>query len=460
MVLTSDLREWSKPSYNYLWKKTLSLYKKTDEIVSWPVFKRVLMSSKLTNAQKQLYVSEVKKLFSEKNYKVAKKEGVLKYSVVELNAIQRTTDFFDIAKQHATAINTGDVEDIDEALEKTIGLLVTRLANKKQPDYVIVDYAEDFEQRMKERKDEKNDVDNHKKFNFRYQSLANIYKKGVRGGELFIISGATGVGKSIFSVDVAVQACEQGLNVAFITSENTIHQTCGRLDSNLTGWEYDMIQAYGFEDNGELRKFEKSFKEKLNAAKHLKVIKMSPNNFSVLTIMRALNQLKQDKGWEPQCLIIDSPDLMRPSVDVKMGENFSRVTKSLVYWEIKGMAIDNNLIVFTTAQLVRDVGKRKDVLSASAEDIADSYDKVRIADNMLILLETIELAIENKIAMKIGKNRDGAKPVEPVIMRADKARMRFYDEFGDREEYDDEAEDERDKRASKKKRKKKVKFVN
>jgi hypothetical protein len=101
------------------------------------------------------------------------------------------------------------------------------------------------------------------------------------------------------------------------------------------------------------------------------------------------------------------------------------------------MLIDNDFIGFCTSQLTREVGKRKDPLTSTAEDIAEAYDKVRIADIMLLLLETVELALNNQLAIKVGKNRDGIKPIEPIIMRVDKSKMRFYDNDGERIEVSD-----------------------
>lgn len=430
-TLNSDIKHWTKPSFNFLWKKAIATYKKTDEVITWDILKRELSKTAfIEDKMKELYIVELKKIFNKKKAKRLKRAGLLKYTISELNAIQRNAEFFNLAKEHAVLINSGKVDDIDEQLDKTIAELVNRLSNKKMPDYTIIDFSNSFENRMKERREERENISSYKKFHYRYKSLNAIFPKGHRGGDVILLSGITGVGKSISAIDIAGQCGEQNLNVVVITSENTIHQTCGRLDSNLTGYEYDIIQAYGFNDTSELQKFEKTFNKKLDVAEHIKVIKMSPNNFSILTIMRALNELKKKK-FVPDVLIIDSPDLMRPSVEMKYGgENFTRITKSIIYWEIKGCAIDNNLIIFCTSQLTRDAGKKKDPLTASAEDIADSYDKVRICDAMLILLETIELALDNKIAIKIGKNRDGTKPIEPVILCADKARMRFYDEAG------------------------------
>jgi len=431
LVLDSDLKEWSKPSYNFLWKKALRYYYKADEIISWSVFKSLLSKANIKDSLKKLYLMENKKLFDRSKYKKLKKEGIVKYSIKELNAIKRNNDFFNIAKDLAVKINTGQVEDLDDELDNVLGKLVADLVSKKQPDYSIIDYGQTFTERQNTRKLEKYNPDKYKKFYYKYKDLSTMISKGHRGGDLIIVSGITGVGKSIWSIDTAISAAEQGLKTAFIISENTVHQVAGRLDANITNYEYDIIQAYGFDNDKEVRKFEKLYNKKIETATRIKIVKVAPNNFSVLTILRALNELKSKK-FDPDVLIIDSPDLMRPSVDnIKIGgEHYGRLSKTAVYWEIKGMAVDLNKIVFCTSQLIRDVSKRKDPLTANAEDIADSYDKVRISDVMLILLETIDLVLNHQIAVKIAKHRDGKTSVEPIILRADKSKMTFYNNDG------------------------------
>jgi hypothetical protein len=119
---------------------------------------------------------------------------------------------------------------------------------------------------------------------------------------------------------------------------------------------------------------------------------------------------------------------MKPSVEMKTDSgSFTRLSSTAVYWEIKGLAVDHGLIVFCTSQLTRAAGQKKDLTTASAEDIAEDYNRVRICDAMLILVETIDMALQNTIGVKIGKNRDGFKPVELIMLLADKSRMRFYD---------------------------------
>jgi replicative DNA helicase len=430
-VMSSEINGFAKPSYDFLWKKAVAYYHKTNDIVSYEVIKRIVKrSKKLTSDVKLLYLSELRPLFSKQNYRRVKNNKLVKFSLAELNSIKRQMMFNDIIYTHVAAMNAGDIDEANELINRTIGLLNTRLLSSGQPDYMIVDYGSTFEKRQAERKKEKENPDDSHRFRYRYRSLNKIYSKGHRGGDVIVLSGITGIGKSIMSGDVAAMAAEQGLKTAYIYCENTTHQVSGRFDSNFTGYEYDMIQAYGFNSSSDIKMFEKTFKEMLDIAKNIKLIKTSPNNFTILTIIRALHELRAKHSFNADVVVIDSPDLMKPSVDLtgSVGNSqYTRFASTAVYWDIKGFAIEHDVIVFCTSQLTREAGKRKNILEASAEDVADDYNKVRICDAMIILLETIDMALSNQIALKIGKNRDGCKPVEPIILFADKARMKFHD---------------------------------
>jgi hypothetical protein len=80
--------------------------------------------------------------------------------------------------------------------------------------------------------------------------------------------------------------------------------------------------------------------------------------------------------------------------------------------------------VFYTTQLTRQAAKKGADVDAS--EIAEDYNKVRICDVLLLIYETIDLALQNQIAIKIGKNRDGLKPPEGIVLLVDKGRMSFY----------------------------------
>ena len=254
-VCSSNIKEFMRSSYDFLWKQAIKYYAKTKELFTWPIFKGIVQKSiKLTSEVKLLYLTETKQLFDFKNYRHVVNNRLVRYSIIELNTIHRQLYFAEIVRDHFAKAKAGDVEDLDVLQEQTIHKLMASLVSKQQPDYKIVHYDKEFIERQEIRRKEKEEPDNIKKFYFKYKQLNKIFNKGYRGGDVVIISGITGVGKSIMAGDVSTSAAEQHLNVLYITSENSIHQTCGRLDSNITGYEYDMIQAYGFDREKDVRK--------------------------------------------------------------------------------------------------------------------------------------------------------------------------------------------------------------
>jgi replicative DNA helicase len=425
-VCAAGIDSFSKPSHDFLWQFQKKHFAKTKEIVSWPIFKTIVSESKkLTPDVKLLYLSEVRKLFKNSEYRRVVNNKLIKFSLSELATIKRHTQFADIVHDHFVGVNTGSVDDLNDALNNTLAQLTSQLVYRGQSnDYEVVDYGKSFHERQHQRKKEKEEPDTYKKFYFAYEGLKSVFPRGIRGGDVAGVSGISGIGKSITALDLAKWAAIQGLRVAIVISENSIFQTCGRLDANITGFEYDLIQAYGLSDK-ETKDFEKLFEKKLNAIKDIKIIKVSPNNFTVLTINRALNELKSKESFIPDVVIIDSPDLMHPSVDVKyVGDHTARLQSTAVHWEIKTFAIDQDVIVFYTTQLTRQAAKKG--ADASSEDVAEDYNKIRICDIFLILYETLDLALQNQMGIKIGKNRDGAKPPEGIILLVDKGRMSFY----------------------------------
>jgi replicative DNA helicase len=437
-VVSAGIDSFSKPSHDFLWQYQIRHFAKTKEIISWPIFKSVISSSKkLTTDVKMLYLAETRKLFKNSEYRRVINNKLIKFSISELTTIKRQNQFNDIVREHLIKVNSGSVDDINDALSDTLAMLTSQLVYRGQSeDYTITDFRDSFQERQKERKEEKEHPENCKKFYFAYDGLRAVFPRGVRGGDDILISGISGIGKSITALDIAKCAALQGLNVAIVVSENSIIQTCGRLDASITGYEYDLIQAYGFGDK-ELKEFEKTFARKMDRLKgiNIKIVKVSPNNFTVLTINRALNELKSKEKFVPDVVIIDSPDLMHPSIGMSFaGEHTARLQSTAVHWEIKTFAIDQNYIIFCTTQLTRQAAKKG--ADVDMNEIAEDFNKVRICDILLIIYETLDLALQNQIAFKVAKNRDGAKPPEGIVMLVDKSRMSFYNLDGSPGYYD------------------------
>lgn len=60
--------------------------------------------------------------------------------------------------------------------------------------------------------------------------------EGLKEGELWMISGGTGIGKSLYSRSIALHLCKQKINVAYIGLEESVTTTYERMLSEALGW--------------------------------------------------------------------------------------------------------------------------------------------------------------------------------------------------------------------------------
>ena len=60
--------------------------------------------------------------------------------------------------------------------------------------------------------------------------------EGLKDGELWLISGGTGIGKSLYSRSIALHLCKQKINVAYIGLEESVTTTYERMLSEALGW--------------------------------------------------------------------------------------------------------------------------------------------------------------------------------------------------------------------------------
>jgi hypothetical protein len=127
-VCAAGIDSFSKPSHDFLWQFQKKHFAKTKEIVSWPIFKTIVSESKkLTPDVKLLYLSEVRKLFKNSEYRRVVNNKLIKFSLSELATIKRHTQFADIVHDHFVGVNTGSVDDLNDALNNTLAQLTSQL---------------------------------------------------------------------------------------------------------------------------------------------------------------------------------------------------------------------------------------------------------------------------------------------------------------------------------------------
>lgn len=212
---------------------------------------------------------------------------------------------------------------------------------------------------------------------------------GLGKGDLGLVFGNPGGGKSWMLIALGVQAVKLGYNVLHYTLE---------LSEVYVGRRYD---ASFVESNIETVSFNR---EKVEAKikelpGQLIVKEYSPGKASMSTIEGHIQKCK-DLGFEPDLIIIDYVDLLRSNR--KSADRKEEIDD--VYTAAKGLAREQNLPVWTVSQVNR-MGAKDDIIEA--DKAAGSYGKIMVADFAASLSRKREDKVNGTGRVHIMKNRYG-----------------------------------------------------
>ena len=194
----------------------------------------------------------------------------------------------------------------------------------------------------------------------------DILRGGLGRGELGVIAANTGVGKSHFLVAMGCAAMRAGKNVIHYTFELSEHETGKRYDSHLCDIPSNEIIE---RKNEVIEKYKDMSLGKL-------VIKEYPTgSASVLTIRNHIEKLTL-KGIKPSIVIIDYADVMKST----RAYDSLRHELKLIYTELRNLAVELNIPVWTASQANRDSSKSEVV---GLENLGEAYGKAQVADVVL-----------------------------------------------------------------------------
>lgn len=217
-----------------------------------------------------------------------------------------------------------------------------------------------------------------------------ILNGGAGKGELFVVVGATGAGKSHFLTFAGANALRAGKNVLHYTFELSEEQIGLRYDSNLCG-----INSSDVIENRE--KVLESYKNE-NYGKLM--IKYFPTSFPTVNTLRAHVEKLKLKGFYPDVILVDYADIMRST---RQFDSLRHELK-LVYEELRGLAGELGLPLWTASQSNKE-GADSEVIDLT--NMSEAYGKAFIADCVVtISRRSIEKAT-GKGRLFVAKNRFG-----------------------------------------------------
>ena len=242
-----------------------------------------------------------------------------------------------------------------------------------------------------------------------WASINELMKGGLAKGELGIIVGATGAGKSWLLMHIGAAAVKAGKKVLHVTLELDEAYTALRYDSILTGTASvnltaDIVQKKMSSLSGKLK------------------IKWFPTKRLTMSGLKAyLNKVKLSDFGTPDLLIIDYLDIMQlPNAS----ENHLALTAH--YEDARGLAGEERIPVWSCSQGNKE-SYNSDVLEA--DKVAGAYGKIFTADFSMSFSRRKEDKIANTGRAHIIKNRFGPDGLTlPVSIDTYRGIIEIYNE--------------------------------
>ena len=255
---------------------------------------------------------------------------------------------------------------------------------------------------------------------FDLEYFNKITKGGLPKKTLNIALAGTGVGKSLFMCHVAASCLMQNRNVLYITLEMAEEKIAERMDANLLNVSLeDLVNMPKEMYERRMQKLKEKVKGKL-IIKEYPTASANPSHFRAL-----INDLALKRNFRPDIIFVDYLNICA-SARIKAGANVNSYTYiKAIAEELRGLAIENNVPIFSATQTTRSGFSNSD---PGLEDTSESFGLPATADFMFALVSTEELQNLNQIMVKQLKNRyNDPNKNKRFMIGVDRAKMKLYD---------------------------------
>jgi replicative DNA helicase len=282
-----------------------------------------------------------------------------------------------VKKAILNSVSLLEMNDFESILQ-----LISKAVNAGEDKTVGLDYNIDIEARYRE--------DDRKCIPFPWPIFNEITQGGYGKGDLVLVFGNPGGGKSWAIAAMGAYAAALGFNVVHYTLELGEGYVGKRYDAIFSGIEVDKLHLH-----------RKEVDEVVGKVKGKVIIKeYPPKRASFDTIEAHLQQLEHQNDFKPDLIIIDYLDYMRTRSRKDRKDEIDDV-----YVAAKAFAKEKGMPVISPSQANRTAAKN-DIIEG--DNAAGSYDKIMIGDIILSLARKRKDKIEGTGNWHIMKNRYGA----------------------------------------------------
>jgi replicative DNA helicase len=356
---------FSNPAHKWIINEILKYYEKYHTTISMDILK--VEMKKLDN--------EVLKVSVKEQLREAYRADIddLAYVQEEFSTFCKNQQLKKALLNSVDLLKAGDYDSIKYMIESAM--------KAGQDKNIGHEYKRDTESRYRE--------DHRKIVPTPWNEINELVQGGLGNGDLGLIFGNPGGGKSWTLVALGGFAVQMGYNVIHYTLELSEAYTGRRYDAFFTGTPVDQLEKH------------KEHVETLTAdlPGELIIREFPMGKTTIGTIEAHINKVK-DLGIEPDLIIIDYIDLLstrKRNVDRK-GEIDD------IYTSTKGLARELNIPIWSVSQVNR-AGAKDDIIEG--DKAAGSYDKMMITDLSMSLSRKKEDKVNGTGRLHIMKNRYG-----------------------------------------------------
>jgi archaellum biogenesis ATPase FlaH len=242
---------------------------------------------------------------------------------------------------------------------------------------------------------------------------------GVNRGEITIWCAGSGVGKSLFLQNIAINFAQQGLNVIYITLELSEELCSMRMDSMLS--QVPTKEIFRKLDEVEIR-----VKQAGNKSGGLHV-KQLPQGSTCNDLKAYLKNYEIETQKRPDVLVVDYLDLLFPN-NKKIDPSNLFVKDKFVTEELRGLCVERGMIGQTAAQLNRGAVQEQE---HDHSHISGGISKIQTADNVISIFASAAMKERGQYQVQFLKTRSSSGVGSKVNLGFDPNTLRIFNEDSD-----------------------------